>query len=333
MTTKKRRPTLQDVAEQVGVTKMTISRFLKNPELVSEQLHDKIKAALDHLGYIPNRGPDILSKSKSYAIGVLVPSLTNQVFSEVIRGIESVTDPAGYQTMLAHYSYSLDAEESRIAALLSYNVDGLILSDSFHTERVRKMIKTAGIPVIEVMDSVSPAIEQAIGFDNEAAAFAMTELMIERGRTKIIYFAARMDARTRFKIRGYEQAMRKHGLAPFSLQTEEASSFTRGAKLLDQALASQPDMDGIFCTNDDLAIGALFACQRRGISVPNQIGIAGFHGHDISSAIVPKLATVVTPRERMGQMAAEQLLARLSGQPIVDRVISLPFTLEPGESL
>ena len=333
MTTKKRRPTLQDVAEQVGVTKMTISRFLKNPELVSEQLHDKIKVALDNLGYIPNRGPDILSKSKSYAIGVLVPSLTNQVFSEVIRGIESVTDPAGYQTMLAHYSYSLDAEESRIAALLSYNVDGLILSDSFHTERVRKMIKTAGIPVIEVMDSVSPAIEQAIGFDNEAAAFAMTELMIERGRTKIIYFAARMDARTRFKIRGYEQAMRKHGLAPFSLQTEEASSFTRGAKLLDQALATQPDMDGIFCTNDDLAIGALFACQRRGISVPNQIGIAGFHGHDISSAIVPKLATVVTPRERMGQMAAEQLLARLSGQPIVDRVISLPFTLEPGESL
>jgi len=333
MTTKKKRPTLQDVANQVGVTKMTVSRFLKSPNLVSEQLRDKIRFALDDLGYIPNRGPDILSKSKSYAIGVLVPSLTNQVFSEVIRGIESVTDPAGYQTMLAHYSYSQEAEESRIAALLSYNVDGLILSDSFHTDRVRKMIKTAGIPVIELMDSVSPAIEQAIGFDNEAAAFAMTELMIERGRRKIVYFAARMDARTLFKINGYEQAMRKHGLTPFSLQTEEASSFTRGAKLLDQALEAQPDMDGIFCTNDDLAIGALYACQRRGIAVPAQIGIAGFHGHDISSAIVPRLATVVTPRERMGKIAAEQLLARLSGEPITERVISLPFALEPGESL
>ncbi len=102
---KKKRPVLQDVADRVGVTKMTVSRFLRNPEQVSVALRGKIAAALDELGYIPNRAPDILSNATSRAIGVLLPSLTNQVFAEVLRGIESVTDAHGYQTMLAHYGY------------------------------------------------------------------------------------------------------------------------------------------------------------------------------------------------------------------------------------
>ena len=330
---KNKRPTLQDVADLVGVTKMTVSRYLRTPDSVSAPLQEKIAQALETLGYIPNRAPDILSKSKSHAIGVLLPSLTNQVFSEVIRGIESILEPAGYQTMLAHYGYSKEAEESRIATLLSYSVDGLIISESYHTERVRKMLAVAGIPVIEIMDSVSPPIEQAIGIDNEAAAYAMTKCMIERGRKKIVYFAARMDQRTLFKIRGYETAMQDHGLIPLSLKTNSASSFTMGAEFLHEALQQQPDTDGIFCTNDDLAIGALYACQKAGVRIPDDIAIAGFHGHDISRAMVPLLATVVTPREEMGKLAAEHLLKRLQGQPITQKIIELPFQIDLGESI
>lgn len=330
---KKKRPTLQDVADQVGITKMTVSRYLKSPDLVSFPLQNRIREALDTLGYIPNRAPDMLSNAKSHAIGVLFPSLTNQVFSEVLRGIESVFEPAGYQTMLAHYGYSQEAEEARIATLLSYNVDGLIISESFHTDRVRKMLDVAGIPVIEIMDSVSPPIEQAIGIDNEAAAYAMTKLIIEKGRQKIVYFAARMDKRTLLKIRGYERAMQDNGLTPLCLKTNDASSFTLGGQFLQQALEQQPDTDGIFCTNDDLAIGALYACQKAGINIPQDISIAGFHGHNISRAMVPLLATVITPREEIGRIAAEQLLLRLKGEPVLQRVIELPFQLEIGESL
>ncbi len=333
MAIKKKRPTLQDVASLVGITKMTVSRYLRNPESVSKPLQASIADALDDLGYIPNKAPDILSKSTSHAIGVLVPSLTNQVFAEVIRGIEMVLEPAGYQTMLAHYGYSQKAEEARIATLLSYNVDALILSESFHTPRVRKMLNTAGIPVIEIMDSVSPPISQAVGIDNQAAAFSMTEFMIEKGRRKIVYIAARMDERTQLKIQGYKDAMKKYDLEPLCLQTEEASSFTLGAKFLQEALKIQPETDGIFCTNDDLAIGALFESQKHNLKVPQEISIVGFHGHDISKAIVPRLATVVTPREDMGRIAAEELLARLQGIEISEKVIQLPFKLEMGGSL
>ncbi|MDO6704848.1 gluconate operon transcriptional repressor GntR [Photobacterium sp. 1_MG-2023] len=333
MTAKPKRPTLQDVANQVGVTKMTVSRYLRDPSQVSAALQTKIAAAVEALGYIPNRAPDILSNAKSYAIGVLVPSLTNQVFAEVIRGIEKVTGPAGYQTMLAHYGYSAEIEEKNIASLLSYNVDAMILSESVHTERARKMLDTAGIPVVEIMDSASPAISQAVGFDNQAAAAAMTEQMLARGRHNLVYFAARMDARTHLRYLGYEQVMLAHGLPPRSIETEEASSFSLGATLLRQTLQEMPATNGIFCTNDDLAIGAIYECQRLGIAVPEQMAVAGFHGHDISQVMVPRLATVITPREQIGKVAAEQILQRLRGEPVTEKVMTLDVTIALGESI
>ncbi len=211
---KKKRPSLQDVADRVGVTKMTISRFLRNPEQVSEKLRGTIARTLDELGYIPNRVPDILSNATSQAIGVLLPSLTNQVFAEVIRGIETVTDAAGYQTMLAHYGYQAEKEEDRLVSLLSYNIDGLILAERTHTPRTLKMLATAGIPVVELMDSVSPCYDSAVGLDNMRAAYEMTQAMIARGCRRVIYLGARHDERTFMRLQGYEQAMRDAGLEP-----------------------------------------------------------------------------------------------------------------------
>ncbi|TFH93270.1 gluconate operon transcriptional repressor GntR [Vibrio ouci] len=333
MANKKKRPTLQDIADRVGVTKMTVSRCLRDPSQVSESLKDKINQAVEDLGYIPNRAPDILSNAKSNAIGVLVPSLTNQVFAEVIRGIESVTTPAGYQTMIAHYGYSAELEEKSIASLLSYNVDAIILSENVHTEKARKMLQTASIPVIEIMDTFSDKIEQAVGFDNAKASKAMTEALLAKGRNNIAYFAARMDERTRLKMEGYQQAMEAAGNRVVSLQTEDASSFTLGARLLGQLVEQHPDVNGIVCTNDDLAIGAVFECQRRGIQVPEQMAIAGFHGHDISQTMIPKLATVITPREEIGRIAAEQLIQRLRGETDWLETIDLGYKIEIGESI
>lgn len=333
MAIKKKRPTLQDIADRVGVTKMTVSRCLRDPAQVSEAIREKVEQAVEDLGYIPNRAPDILSNAKSNAIGVLVPSLTNQVFAEVIRGIESVTTPAGYQTMIAHYSYSEELEEQSIASLLSYNVDAIILSENVHTEKARKMLQTASIPVVEIMDSYSPRIEQAVGFDNTQAAKEMTKAMLAQGREHIAYFAARMDERTRLKMEGYRQALAEVGKAEITLQTEAASSFTLGSKLLGEVLDKYPYVDGIFCTNDDLAIGALYECQRRGISIPEQMAIAGFHGHDISQVMIPKLATVLTPREEIGKVAAQQLIERLKGSQEWPACIDLGYQIELGESI
>ena len=330
---KKRRPTLQDIADQVGATKMTVSRCLRDPQTVSEGLRERIFEAAETLGYIPNRGPDILSKATSRAIGVLVPSLTNQVFADVIKGIEAVTEPAGYHLMLAHYGYSPEVEERSLASLLSYNVDAVLLSESQHSERTLRMLETAGVPTVELMDTRTPPIQQAVGFDNVAAARAMVEAMIARGRKRILYLAVRLDARTIQREEGYNQAMQAAGLEPATLRRAERSSYSVGATLLDEALARYPDADGLFCTNDDVAIGAYFQCQKRGIRVPEQMGIAGFHGHDVGQVMAPQLASVVTPREAMGQRAARELLARLRGEPVEERVVDLGYRIEAGGTL
>ncbi|MCI7717404.1 gluconate operon transcriptional repressor GntR [[Pasteurella] aerogenes] len=331
--TKHKRPTLQDIATHLGITKMTVSRYLRNPNTVAASTRQKIAMAIEEFGYIPNRAPDILSNAKSRAIGVLVPSLTNQVFADVIKGIEMITDNAGYQTMLAHYGYSESKEEQRIESLLSYNVDGLILSENHHTERTRKMLEIANIPVIEIMDCSEVGIQQAIGFDNVSAAQSMVETMINRGYRHIVYFSARMDKRTKLKMQGYEQAMKRHGLEPHSLITEVPSSFSLGSEQLRQTLEKYPETNGIFCTNDDLAIGAIFECQRLGIRIPQEMAIAGFHGHDVGQSMTPQLATVVTPRLEIGQRAAQELLDRLSDLPQTSSLINLGYQIHLGESI
>lgn len=330
---KKKRPVLQDVADRVGITKMTVSRYLRNPDQVSVALQSRIADALDELGYIPNRAPDILSNATSRAIGVLLPSLTNQVFADVLRGIEAVTDAAGYQTMLGHFGYSAEKEEFQMRSLLGWNIDGLILTERLHTPASLRMIDTAGIPVLEMMDCVSPCLDMAVGFDNVAAARQMTQAILRKGYRQTVYLGARLDERTLLKQQGYEQAMREAGLTPRSVMMEEASSFSMGGMLLIEAQKRYPGTDSLFCTNDDLAVGAMFECQRQGLRVPQDMAIAGFHGHDITQVVTPTLATVLTPREQMGRKSAELLLARIRGEQSGVKQIDVGFTISEGGSI
>jgi LacI family gluconate utilization system Gnt-I transcriptional repressor len=197
------------------------------------------------------------------------------------------------------------------------------------------MLLASGVPIVEIMDSATPPLQQAVGFNNTLASQSMTEMMISRGKKHIVYFAARMDERTKQKLAGYEQAMLAAGLTPKVMQTPTPSSYSVGCDFMREVVASYPQVDGVFCTNDDLAIGALFECQRMGIAIPEQIAIAGFHGHNISQVVSPKIATVITPRTEMGKIAAEQLLARIANpeELLAHPVIDLETTLYLGESI
>ncbi|KEQ16994.1 substrate-binding domain-containing protein [Endozoicomonas numazuensis] len=333
MKAKNKRLALQDIADQVGVTKMTVSRYLRGPDQVSKTTGERIQKVIDEVGYVSSRVPDILSNATSKAIGIVVPSLSNQVFSAVVQGIENITEPAGYQTMIAHYGYDREVEEKRIESMLSYHVDGLILSECDHTEKSLRMIANAGIPVVEVMDACLPPIDLAVGLDHQAASEAMLKKMISRGKHRIVFFAARMDVRVRQRLAGYQAVMSELGAEPVILSTEEHSSFTLGKTLMMQALSQYPTLDGVFCCNDDLGIGAILECQRRNITIPDQIAIAGFNALDIGRAIHPNLASISTPRKAIGETAAQMLLDKLAGKDIEDKVIDLGFSIFEGNSI
>lgn len=326
------RTSLKDIADRVGVTKMTVSRFMRNPELVSEQTRSKIAQAVEELGYIHNRAPAMLSKASSKAIGVLLPSLSNQVFANFTQGIESVTNKRGYEVLLAHYGYNEEIEERKVATLLSYHVDGIILTGTKHTANTLRMLKTANIPVVETMELTDQPIDMVVGLDHEEAAYAAVKMMLNAGKSKIAYFGARLDSRTKYRMEGYDRAIVEAGQQKFHFLTPNHSSFTLGRELLQRALAECPSLDGIFCTNDDIAIGTILACQEQGIRVPEDISIIGYNALDIGQAISPKLTSVYTPRYEMGETSADILLKRIEGEAVNKKVYDLSFTITKGES-
>tara|TARA_R110001583_G_scaffold1583_2_gene12296 strand:+ start:2026 stop:3045 length:1020 start_codon:yes stop_codon:yes gene_type:complete len=329
---KKIRPSLKDIADLVGVTKMTVSRFLKDPKLVSEKTRVKIAQAVEDTGYIHNRAPAMLSKASSKAIGILLPSLSNQVFANFTQGIESVTNARGYEVLISHFGYDIDTEERKIASLLSYNVDGLILTGTQHTEKSLKMLKTMGIPVVEAMEICENPIDMNVGLDHELAAYSAVKDMISSGKRQVAYFGARLDSRTQLRMKGYDRAVLEFGLQKHHFLTHEHSSFSLGRELLNRALIDCPDLDGVLCTNDDIAVGTIFACKEQDISIPGRISIIGYNALDIGQAVSPRLTSIYTPRYEIGETSAEILLNAIEGNMSQNKIFDLGFKLTKGET-
>ncbi|WKX26755.1 LacI family DNA-binding transcriptional regulator [Tatumella ptyseos] len=318
---KKQRITLNDIAVLAGVTKMTVSRFLRTPEKVKADTAKRIANVIEEVGFEPDSdNPQITSQSIP-RIGVLIPSFNNQIFSELLAGIETVTEAQGYQTLVVSYDYSLQKEEEQIAALLAFNIKALILTDTAHSLRAEKYLQAAKIPIAEVMGIAHQPERINVGFDNLQAGFKATQALIEAGRKHIAYFGSMSDLRDQQRYQGYCDAMNAAGLTTTHISPEKVSSIETGAMMMREALDSVPNLDAIFCTNDDLAIGVLRACQSAGIDIPRRIAIVGFHGLEIGQITTPRLTSIKTPRYQVGQQATELLLQRVQGNKTVNQVI------------
>jgi len=318
---KKQRITLNDIAVLAGVTKMTVSRFLRTPEKVKADTAKRIANVIEEVGFEPDSdNPQITSQSIP-RIGVLIPSFNNQIFSELLAGIETVTEAQGYQTLVVSYDYSLQKEEEQIAALLAFNIKALILTDTAHSLRAEKYLQAAKIPIAEVMGIAHQPERINVGFDNLQAGFKATQALIEAGRKHIAYFGSMSDLRDQQRYQGYCDAMNAAGLTTTHISPEKVSSIETGAMMMREALDSVPNLDAIFCTNDDLAIGVLRACQSAGIDIPRGIAIVGFHGLEIGQITTPRLTSIKTPRYQVGKQATELLLQRVQGNKTVNQVI------------
>ena len=135
------RITLGDIAKRVGVTKMTVSRYITTPEKVAKSTGQKIQAVIDEFGFIPNRAPVLLAQANTKTIGLTVSSFSNLLFSDLIDGAEARARQAGFEIMLAHTVYRLDEEERKVTLLMSYQVDAFILTDSVHSPLTLKNLK------------------------------------------------------------------------------------------------------------------------------------------------------------------------------------------------
>ncbi|BDH45015.1 transcriptional regulator [Salmonella enterica subsp. enterica serovar Choleraesuis] len=329
---KNNRMTLQDIANLAGLNKMTVSRYLRDPAQVSQRSRELISRIMEENNYIPNRAPEILLNARSKTIGVLIPSFRNQIFADVLAGVESVTSAHQYQALIANYEYDALREEREVLNLLSYNIDGLILTGKQHSERMIQYVRASGIPVAELMDIGGQQFDIQVGFDNEKAAWDMTNAFLDSGKRHLAFFGSMDDPRDLSRLRGAGQALATHGLKPLHIAPRAISSVALGRQMFLQLQQSNPEIDAIFCTNDDLAVGVLLECQAQGIAVPQEIAIAGFHGLEIGRARLQKIASVITPRFETGKVAAEAMIKRLKGEDAPDNV-DLGYQIYYGDTL
>src|SRR5262245_30732470 len=333
MPRKQRRPRskLSDVAERAGVSAVTVSRALRRPEMVSPQLRERIETAIRDLSYIPNRAASILASSRSNVIGAIVSSLTNGVFVDYLRALHDMFQPKGFQVMVLNSRYSPLEEERAIVTLLGQHPEALILTEVEQTPYARELLEHAGIPIIQTMSLTDKPIDINIGISQYDAGGLATRHLLELGHRRIGLIAARLDSRTRHRVAGYVDAMKAEGRHDAALMewSPAPSTVKLGGELLGSLLARCPDLEAVFCGNDDLALGVLFECARRGITVPDSLSVVGFNDLEFAASASPALTSIAVPRHEMGRLSAEIILEIIRGsgkRPATTR-IDLGFKL------
>ena len=328
------RTTLEEVAALAGVSTMTASRALSQPQLVSEATRIRVHEAVSQLGYVPNRAARALASSQSRVIAVLVPSLSNAVFSAVLDGIHDAIEASQYQVLIGNTHYS-DAEEEKLLNIyMQSHPDGILLSGLSHSPAVERMLAGSRVPIVSMMDLAEDSAQMSVGFSQYEAGLAMTRHLLERGYRRVAFIGAQLDERTLRRADGYRDAMQAAGLFEPRLEVmvSERSTIELGAELMRATLARIPDCDAVFCCNDDLAYGAIYYCQRQGIRIPQQVAVGGFNDLQASAWMVPALTSVETPRYRIGYESASLLLQAIAGRQPARRRIDLGFTLRTRES-
>ncbi|TPK96416.1 LacI family DNA-binding transcriptional regulator [Mesorhizobium sp. B2-4-12] len=328
------RPTIADVARKAGVGAITVSRALREPERVSQDLRRQIQAAVDELGYVPDPNARALASARAEVFGVLVPSLTNNVFAEVVRGIYDSLSDSPFRIQLGNTHYSGLEEERLLQVFGSQRPAALVVAGIDQTPASRKLLETAGCPVVQVMETGPDPIDMMVGFSHLDGGRTATQHLIEVGYRRIGFIGARMDPRSQRRLAGYRGAMEKAGLFDPRLitTTPVLSSVSLGRELFRDALAKMPTLDGVFCNNDDIALGVLFECHRAAIDVPKTIGIVGFNDLDMMQVAFPSVTSVRTHRYEIGRRAVAMALAAIAGDRPKERVVDLGFELKRRES-
>jgi LacI family gluconate utilization system Gnt-I transcriptional repressor len=327
------RPTLNEVAQLAAVSPITASRALRGIPTVAPELVEKVRAAALSLGYVANPAARALASSRSQTVVVLVPSLSNQLFIETLEAIQDVLGVRGLDVVIGNYHYSPEEEEKLLRTHLVNRPRGVLLTGFDRTAASRQLLEASGVPCVHMMELDGARDGYCVGFSQERAGAAAASHLLERGRRRLAYVAAQLDPRVLQRGAGFRRVLEEAGRFDPTLQVSSPlpSSIGLGSELFARLLREHPDVDGVFFCNDDLAQGAALEALRLGIRIPQQVSLVGFNDLPGSAHMVPRLTSIRTPRQEVGQRAAHLLLGLLDG---VDQhaQIDLGFELVTRES-
>ena len=317
MTDRPARPlTLRDVSEASGVSEMTVSRVLRGRGDVSEATRERVRAAAKSLGYVPNQIAGSLASQRVNLVAVIIPSLSNMVFPEVLSGISAVLDETPLQAVVGVTDYQAEKEEKVLYEMLSWRPSGVILAGLEHSDAAQAMLRNAGIPVVEIMDTDGRSVDSVVGISHRRAGAEMARAILKQGYQNIGFMGTQLsrDHRARKRFEGFTEALAKAGVEILDRDFYAGgSALAKGREMTAAMLERTPDLDFLYYSNDLIGAGGLLYLLDQGIDVPGQIGLAGFNGVDLLQGLPRRLATMDACRRQIGQVAAEIIRDHVPG--------------------
>ena len=301
--------TIKEVAKGAGVSIATVSRVLNESDLVHDETKKLVKKVAHELRYTPNIAARSLSRSKTETIGILLPDLYGEFFSEVIRGMDVTARRQNYHLIISS-SHNSKTEIEAALRVMSGRVDGLIIMSPHIDAATLNSNLPGALPLVLLNCYVDGGDFDAINIDNYHGAHDVVKHLASHGHKRIAIITGtekNIDAQER--LRGYQAALKDSG-AEYSKSYEVVGDFTEASayKAAIQILRLQPRPTAIFASNDTMAIGALSALRTHNVSVPDEIALAGFDDIPIANYIKPSLTTVRVRISELGIRAVERLL-------------------------
>lgn len=304
--------TIKEVAREAGVSVATVSRVLNSKGPVRDETRQRILEAATRLGYSPNAAARSLSTRKTGTIGVLLPDLYGEFFSEVIRGLDLAARRSGYHILVSS-SHSDRSEVEAVLRTLRGRVDGLIVMSPEADARALQSNLPARLPIVLLNARVEGSAFDSINLDNYGGAAAMVRHLAGLGHRRIAHVKGapgNNDALER--LMGYRDALRSvfgdGGDGAETIELEGDFSEESGVRAGREILAMSRRPDAVFAANDAMAIGLLHAFQNAGVKVPGEIAVAGFDDVPIARFLTPPLTTVGVAIADLGALAIRRLL-------------------------
>lgn len=312
--------TLKDVAELAGVTVTTISRMLNNRANVSDKTRARIEAAMAQLDYQPNEIAQSLIKNKTNMIGLIVPSARNFFFATIIDRVEYYVCQNGYKLLLCVSDLDLKKEVEYFNMLKSNKVAGVILAS--HTQNLLEHVSFQA-PIITIDRTISQEIPSVCA-DNYSGGRLAAEHLLTKGCRRLAYISGSadiaMDANKRF-IGFRDVCLERGAKPPLMIDASERSFISMQYRpLIQEMFSANPDIDGVFSSNDIIAAQLLQYCSESGIRVPEQLKVVGYDDVDIASLITPRLTTIRQPVDEICRHAVHSIISASNGETIPSSV-------------
>ena len=328
--------TIRDVAELAGVSIATVSHSLSGNRPVSQETSARVLAAVEQLGYRPNRVAASMVTRRTRTIALVVPDIANPFFASLVKAVESAAIERGYTTVACSSDANSDLEERYLDLLLDEQVDALIYDGDhrrFSSRLQRLAERGTAVVVVDRAEGLLPEAFASVVVDNAAGGSLVAQHLIDLGHRHVAMVAGPLGLSTSGpRVDGFCSTLKRHGIGLGEHTVWRAQDLTleAGVQAVEHLLAVDPTITAVFCENDLVALGSIRVARQRGLDVPGDISIVGFDDIFVSSLVSPALTTVRQPVAELGALAVDIALQLMDNKPPTRTV--LPVELVSRES-